>query len=201
MSRKHHACRDGGRERRGRKGETVEGGRGRGMRRGRREGVRVCEGKRVGVREPRRGGWRGCRWRLVVGGEMGDHWGGRRGRWGVRQGNGQVWGGVVGSGWQESHKVKAAGVEVRGTPGSAHQDLLGVVVQGGDACHHTHGEGQPDQTDREETRTGDTTVMFISESVPVGLKRPRKFLVFHRLPITSHEALVKLNEKSPYIYD
>lgn len=111
---------DGGRERRGGQGEAVERGRGCRVGRGRREGVRVSQGKRVGVGEPRRSGRR----RLVVWRQVGDHGGRRRGG----QGDGQVWGGVVGSRWQEAHEVKAAGVEAGATPGPHHQDLLGVVV-------------------------------------------------------------------------
>lgn len=70
---------------------------------------------------------------------MGDE---RGGEWGS-QGNGWVWGGVVRSRWQEPHKVKAARVEVRGAPGTNHQDLFGVVVEGGDPRRHADSEGEP----------------------------------------------------------
>ena len=55
-----------------------------------------------------------------------------RGRQGIGQVDAWVWRGIVGSGWHEPHKVKAAGVEARVTPGFHHQDLLGVVVESGD---------------------------------------------------------------------
>lgn len=60
---------------------------------------------------------------------MGYPWGRR----GTGHGEGWVRGGVIRSRWQEPHKVEAAGVEARVTPRCHHQDLLGVVVQGGDA--------------------------------------------------------------------
>lgn len=53
-----------------------------------------------------------------------------RGRRGTGQGHGGVGRGVVWSWWQEP--VKTAGVEAGATPGSHHQDLLGVVVKSGD---------------------------------------------------------------------
>lgn len=94
---------------------------------GRREGVRVGQRQGAGVREPRSGGrWRCCRG-LIIGRQVGDA-GGRRG---TGQGEGWVRRRVIR--WQEPHEVKAAGVEARVAPGSHHQDLLGVVVQGGDA--------------------------------------------------------------------
>lgn len=52
------------------------------------------------------------------------------GRRGASHGEGWVRGSVIR--WQEPHEVEAAGVEARETPWSHHQDLLGVVVQGGD---------------------------------------------------------------------
>lgn len=95
----------------------------------------------MGVREPwSGGGGRQCfRRGVIVGRQVGDP---RR-----RQGTGEVgdriWWCVVRSRWQKSHKVKAAGVEVRGTPGTHHQDLFGIVVQGGDTCSHADGEAKP----------------------------------------------------------
>lgn len=60
--------------------------------------------------------------------------------------DGQVWGrGVIRSRRQEPHEVEAEGSVV--VPGSHHQDLLCVVVEGGDAGRHTDGEGQPRHTD------------------------------------------------------
>ena len=53
------------------------------------------------------------------------------GRRGTSKSDGWVRWGVIR--WKEPHKVEAAGVEARGAPGSHHQDLLGVVVQSGDA--------------------------------------------------------------------
>lgn len=55
---------------------------------------------------------------------MGDVWG----RLGTDQGDSWVWRGVVRGRGQETHKVKAAGVEAGGPSGSHHQDFLGVVV-------------------------------------------------------------------------
>lgn len=78
---------------------------------------------------------------------MGDERGGER----SSQGDGWVWGGVVRSWWQESHKVKAARVEVGGAPGTHHQDLFGVVVEGGDTRRHADGEGKPGHAGGEES--------------------------------------------------
>lgn len=71
---------------------------------------------------------------------MGDP-GGRRG---TGQGDGWVCRGVVRR--QEPRKGKAAGVEARVASGSHHQDLLGVVVQSGDAGRHADSEGEPGHT-------------------------------------------------------
>lgn len=60
---------------------------------------------------------------------MGDP--GRRRRTG--QGDGRVRRRVIRSGWHEPQELKAAAVEARVAPGSHHQDLLGVVVESGDA--------------------------------------------------------------------
>lgn len=70
----------------------------------------------------------------------------RRRRQGAGEVGGWVWWRVIRSGWQESHEVKAAGVEAGDAPGPHHQDLFGVVVQGGDTCGHADGEGQPGHT-------------------------------------------------------
>lgn len=136
-----------GRRNRRRKGEAVERWRGRSVGWGRRERVGVWEGGRqgVGVREPRHGGRQRCRRGLVVGGQVGDPRGGR----GTGQGGGRV---VIR--WQEPHEVKAAGVEAGGAPGSHHQDLLGVVVEGGDAGWHADSEGEPGNTDGDTEGTG-----------------------------------------------
>lgn len=72
-------------------------------------------------------------------------------RWGTGQGHGGVGRGVVRSRRQEP--VKAAGVEAGAAPGSHHQDLLGVVVERGDAGRHADSEGKPGHTDGD---TGDT---------------------------------------------
>lgn len=73
---------------------------------------------------------------------MGD----QRGRQGW--GEGWVWRGVVGG--QDSHKVEAAGVEAGAPPGTHHQDLLSVVVEGGDSGRHADSEGNPGHTEEEE---------------------------------------------------
>lgn len=80
------------------------------------------------MREPRSrsGARQRCHQGLVVGRQVG-YPGGRRG---AGSGEGRVCGSVIR--WQEPHEVEAAGVEARVTPRSHHQDLLGVVVQGGD---------------------------------------------------------------------
>lgn len=70
------------------------------------------------MHEPWKSGWRRHRWGLVVRGQVG---------------NGVAWvsRGVI---WrQEPHKVKAAGVQAGVVTWSHHQDLLSVVVEGGDA--------------------------------------------------------------------
>lgn len=70
-----------------------------------------------------------------------------RGRQGTGNVGPRVGRGVVRSRWQESRKVKAARVETGGTPRTHHQDLFGVVVQGGDAGGHADSEGKPGHTD------------------------------------------------------
>lgn len=138
--------RDGGcvRRRWGRQGQAVEWRSSWRVGCGKREGVRMSKRKRLGVCEPRRR----ARWRgggLVVGRQVGDQWGWEG--WG--QGDGWVWRGVIGSWGQESHK--AAGVEPGGAPGTHHQDLFGVVVQGGDPSSHTDSKGNPGHAEGEES--------------------------------------------------
>lgn len=77
---------------------------------------------------------------------MGEPWGRR----GTGQGDGGVPGGVIRR--QEPHEVKAAGVEAGDTSGAHHQDLLGVVVQGGDTGRHADSEGEPGHTDGDTGR-------------------------------------------------
>lgn len=98
----------------------------------------------MGVREPWGGG--GGRQCFRRGGIVGRQVGDPRRRQGTGEVGGRIWWCVVRSRWQKSHKVKAAGVEVRGTPGTHHQDLFGIVVQGGDTCSHADGEAKPGHT-------------------------------------------------------
>lgn len=56
-----------------------------------------------------------------------------RGRERAGQGGGRVWRGVVRCRWQEPRKVEAARIKAGGSPGTHHQNLFGVVVEGGDA--------------------------------------------------------------------
>lgn len=86
--------------------------------------------------------------RLEVGRQVGDA---RRGRWTGRR----VRRGVVRHGWQQPHKVEAAGVELRGAPRPHHQDCLGVVVEGGNAGRHADSEGEPGNTGKTQ-RGGET---------------------------------------------
>lgn len=98
----------------------------------------------MGVREPWGGG--GGRQCFRRGGIVGRQVGDPRRRQGTGEVGGRIWWCVVRSRWQKSHKVKAAGVEVGGTPGTHHQDLFGIVVQGGDTCSHADGEAKPGHT-------------------------------------------------------
>lgn len=111
----------------------MEGGRGRGVDRLRGERLRVVEGQRTRVGQPPSGDRSR---RLVVGGQVGYA---RRGRGGSGHGQGGAGGRVVG----RQEEVEAAGVEGREAPGSHHQHVLGVVVEGGDAGRHADGEGEP----------------------------------------------------------
>lgn len=96
----------------------------------------MVKGQRARVRQPpseHLGRW------LVVGGQVGyPRWG--RGGSGSRQGG--TGGRVVG----RQEEVEAAGVEGGETPGSNHQHVLGVVVEGGDSGRHADGEGEPGHT-------------------------------------------------------
>lgn len=93
----------------------------------------MVEGLRARVRQPPRGD---LGRRLVVGGQVGYP---RRGGRGSGRGQGGAGGCVVG----RQEEVEAAGVEGGEAPGTHHQHVLGVVVEGGDAGRHADGEGEP----------------------------------------------------------